>query len=366
MKNPDNVVPFPMRKLSEEKAVQALPALSTSEILVKNREGRLAQIVHVAECFPPEGVEKKGRPVLFAPGFTEGPMTLKGNLEHLAALGRETLTYGASEGISENASIYGAYLERIPDIGAKAFRKESGYLYEVRKAVALLQVVEQKNFQTSIDAIGHSEGCIYLILAALARPEKFHTLLLVNPGGMVGEDTFIALVGRAFQHIAQERYAGILDADLRNKVKEAKSERTHNFLQNIEEGGMSPRAIAVAQIETLLLYLKQEHRIHIVIAHSVDDVIFPMGKVQEASKNTKRDPKRKQRRKGEVEVLTQEEESGVKIDGFYSIRGGHNDFFLNPEVHGLLADHAFSAIEAKEGREMGVGAFPGEVLRKVA
>lgn len=293
-------------------------------------------------------------------------MTLQGNLEHLAQLGRETLTYSAPEGIPEDAPANDEYLAQTRNIGEKAFRKKSGYLYEVRKATALLKVVEQKNFETSIDAIGHSEGCIYLILAALAKPEKFHTLLLVNPGGMVGKDSLFPLVGRAFQHMKDERSAARKDPGLREKIKEAKSERTHNFLRNIEEGGMSPRAIATAQIENLLLYLKQKHGLHIVIAHSVDDVIFPMKRMQEASKNMKRDPERKRRKEGSVEVLTEEEQSGVKLDGFISLHGGHNEFFFEPEMYGLLADHVFSSVEAKEARVMNDEAVSEEEIRKVA
>lgn len=307
------------------------------------------RIIPVAECFPPKEKEKKGLPILIAPGFTEGIETLELNLEHLAERGLHALTFDAPQGISRE----GEFPIELANLGEMALHE-----YETKKALALLEVVEQKKIEGKIDAIGHSEGCIYLVLAALARPEKFRTLLLVNPGGMVGQDTFFSLISRAYDHVKQERRVAQQDPVILKRLKKGKFERRLNLAASLVEGATSPRAVACTQIEELLVILKKKG-VHIVIAHSVDDLIFPMDRVQEISAKM---AKKQDTHSGKDEEV----EEGTYLDGFYSIRGGHNDFFLNPEDHAILADHTFSAIEAKEARTSGDGLVSGDIIRKAA
>lgn len=301
-------------------------ARTESVVRVKGARGKVVQTIRVEECAPPMELRRSDIPVIVAPGFTEGPDTLRSNLQCLAQEGYATFTYDAPLGISGKSESLAALTELQQEL---KFQK-----YHVRKAAALLAVLKEKNPETKVNAIGHSEGCIYLVLAALARPKKFRTLFLENPGGMVGNDTFFALIDRAYKHKQQEKKEAMDDHLLRNMLSKASSERKKNFRQSLVRGVPAPRAIACTQIQELLLLLK-EQGVHIVIAHSVDDVIFPMDRVQEMSSLIKR-----QNADGST--------GKTYLDGFLSIPGGHNAFFLDPEIHATLASSVFSTIDARE------------------
>ncbi len=291
---------------------------TTSTVEVRNTQGIVIQTISVEEYSPSKENQKSARPVLVVPGYTEGPRTLEENQRETALLGRKAFTFDAQRGIS-NGGGDPADLLRL--------KREGFHEYEIKKAQALLKVVEQKvPGRRSVDAIGHSEGCIYLVLAALANPVPFHTLLLVNPGGMVGQDNFFSLIDRAYKHSKKEREMIQRNPDLKKVHDIGKSERVKNLTQSIMTGISAPRAIACTQIRELLVLLK-EKGVRIVIAHSVDDEIFPMDEVRKMS--------------------------AEGIDGFYSINMnlGHNGYFLDPQTHAFLAEHTFSGIEKREERE---------------
>ncbi|MBI3630948.1 MAG: alpha/beta hydrolase [Candidatus Sungbacteria bacterium] len=100
----------------------------------------------------------------------------------LAERGRRTLTVDASHGIAS---------ENIPE-SATAQGREIHDI-ELRKVAALLKTLDEKDIAQT-DIVAHSEGAIYGVMAALLRPERFRNLVLVDPAGMVGEDTQTRLV----------------------------------------------------------------------------------------------------------------------------------------------------------------------------
>lgn len=313
-----------------EKTTELIPLEKIRHVIdrvqVKNTAGETVQIIPIEERYPEKDLLVSSLPVLVAPGFTVGPKTLGPNLEYLAREGLHVLTYDAPQGVLEESESF-LRLQRSHEFNID--------IHEQRKTAALLEVIRQKGFE-KIDAIGHSEGAIYLVLAALEQPEWFRTLLLENPGGMVGEDSFFALIGRAYAHRRQEIEAIEKDDMVRNMLSIGKGERRQNLTNDILRGAASPRAIACTQIQELLFLLKKKG-VHIIIAHAVDDLIFPMDKVQEISRSMKDE--------GGNSIPGRE-----FIDGFYSIQGGHNDFIVNPRMHAILAMDAFTAITKKETR----------------
>ncbi len=323
----------------------------------------------------------KGFTVLFAPGYSAGPKSLEPFLKELAKKGTDAITYDAPSGVSGNNESSRALKEWVENMSDRDMAtKETPSAHHLNKAAALLEVVRQKNFDGKIDAIGHSEGCIYLVLAALAKPEKFHTLLLVNPGGMVGEDDFFSLIGRAFKHMMQEREDMKKNPAFRSALSSGKNERRRNLARDIFRGAVAPRAIACSQIEELLLELKNKG-IRIVIAHSEGDQIFTFDKVKELSRNKNKiyyeeGSAPTQRKDGKrvpkpYEEQTDEErfweEQGRFLDGFVALRGGHNNIMGNdPDLYAELAHGIFSGIEKREQREAMEAREQEEAIRKAA
>lgn len=252
-------------------------------------------------------------PLMIAPGFSEGPKTLEENMRYLSGWGRRVLTYDAPYGIS-------------PEVHKNSSTKkaENAQVYELGKAATLNKVLEQKEL-ARVDAVGHSEGCINLVIAALEHPERFRNLVLVNPGGMVGETSTFEFIKRVWNHFYAEKRAVNADPRMHEVKIRSEHERKHNILAEPKKSLRAARAVACSEIGDLLKALK-EQGIGISIIHSVDDAIFPMDKIQETA------------HKGQ-------------FDGFYSVKGGHNDFFLNPEPYTMLVDHALDALARKQEKE---------------
>ena len=128
-------------------------------------------------------------PLLLAPGFSEGPLTLEPNMRYFSGWGRRVVTYDAPYGV--NIEPEKEPSQNSPDSAHTA--------YELGKARTIDLVMEQRGI-TKTDGVGHSEGCINLVIAALKHPERFRNLILVNPGGMVGNTKLEELAGRIYKH----------------------------------------------------------------------------------------------------------------------------------------------------------------------
>ena len=63
--------------------------------------------------------------------------------------------------------------------------------------------------------------------------------------------------------------------------------------------------------------------IGISVIHGVDDPVFPMDKMQEIVK-------------------------ADQIDGFYSVKGDHNEIYVHPEKYIPLVDEALQSLENKK------------------
>ncbi len=257
-------------------------------------------------------IAKTDVPLLLAPGFSEGPLTLEPNMQYFSGWGRRVVTYDAPNGIG---------LDTKNTDNLHTHSGEQFTAYEMGKARTIDLVMEERNI-TKTDGVGHSEGCINLVIAALKHPEKFRNLILVNPGGMVGNTKLEDLAGRIYKHFISEKKALKANDSMKAMRESSVHERKHNLVSHPRRTIEAARAIACTEINGLLRELKSKG-IGISIIHGVDDAIFPMDKLSELAQHD-------------------------QFDGFYSVRGGHNDFFLDPEPYSMLVDHALDALEAKQ------------------
>src|SRR3989344_5316491 len=236
------------------------------------------------------------------------------NIVNLAERGRRTLAVDAPHGI-ESANIQELTTEREQEI----------HDIELRKVAALLKSLDEKGIEQT-DIVAHSEGAIYGVLAALLRPEKFRNMVLVDPAGMVGEDT----KGRLVKGVALDiglQIARIYKKLLTKEGFEAFKQSSTAAKALVEVFASNPRhtvesigVIAETQIHEILQTLK-ELGIKISIVHGVDDKFFPMERVQQQT-------------------------TTEMVDGFYSVNGTHNQLYLHPEKYTALIDTALDALEA--------------------
>lgn len=148
---------------------------------------------------------------------------------------------------------------------------------------------------------------------------------------MIGDDTKSRLVKGAALDLSlqmariykklltKEGFAAFTQANTAGKAL------AHVFASNPKHTVESVGVIAETQIHELLTTLK-ELGLKISIVHGVDDKFFPMKRVQEQT--------------------TKE-----MVDGFYSVKGTHNELYLHPEKYTALVDNALDALEALRKKE---------------
>lgn len=256
---------------------------------------------------------KTTTPAVFLKGWGTTSRIYKENLMSLAEQGRRVLVIDNPHGIeakniSEADTIEG---QNIPAV-------------ELKKVAAVLKMMDVKGLE-KVDIIAHSEGGVYGVLAAMLRPERFRNMVLVDPAGMVGEDERGRLLKGAFLDIALQ--IGRIFKRFKNMDWPALSRTLqggHEFNRVIAAGPQaaweSIGVIAESQIDELLETLKKLG-LGIVIVHGVDDKFFSMDKVQQMTDRQ-------------------------TVDGFYSVRGTHNEILVHPEKHIKLIDQALDALEA--------------------
>ena len=269
---------------------------------------------------------KSERPLLIASGYGSGsPTGVKANIAELVRLGRRTMMIEAPHGLPHTITD-----ERAAEM-PETFKRE---------IAALIPTLEKKHID-KVDAIGQSAGCIRIIMAAYLYPEKFKNIVLVDPGGMIGEDTPARLTFRFIKDAIATGFkvakrASSLSNVEREQRKETPPEFMHYVLEDRKTTMREVKDLARAEIHGLLRSVK-DHGIGISIIHGVDDAVFPMERINpDPEKNP--DPKKS--------ILLSSED----LDGFYSVRGGHAELSINPEQYTQAAERALSALEEKQER----------------
>lgn len=260
---------------------------------------------------------KTETPVLIAPGFTQGPDTLRRSILTLARGGRRVLMGYAPHGVK-------AYAD--PEISSSA--------YQTGKAMSHMETLDHQGVQ-KVDAVGHSEGALNLLIAAALHPERFRNLVLINPAGLIGDDSFLETFKRFSENKVLVKKQAAENPEIKKTDDESKRERAVNFLKNILKTYESSKSVSEAQIESLLMLVKQEG-VGVSIIHTVDDQLFPMERVQHMTERARR-------------ATGKEVKSKDLLDGFYSVQGGHNQFYLEPEKYSRVIGMALDVLEKKGG-----------------
>lgn len=249
-------------------------------------------------------------PVVMAPGWSITEVSMEIPAEALSKRGYRVLTLDHHRQIP--AEITGTEFEgqQIPSV-------------EIQKALSILEVLKGKGLD-QVDGIGYSEGGINLCLAALLSPEKFRNIVLVDPAGMIGKDSFLSLVLRFSLEESGDLLFKKMPPGDRGHLLKTLYEQAKYVLKNPSLAVREIVAISKSDITKLIQELKGRG-IGISIIQGADDKTFLMSRVQEETEKK-------------------------MVDGFYSIKGDHFNIISNSDEVMLVADQALSSLADKKER----------------
>ena len=251
--------------------------------------------------------QKDEVPVLVLPGWGATMQSFIQGMEILAEKGRRSISLDHPRKGGDIADSYNAEAEQ--------WFKEKGIAYpdlpkeELRKANTIIGLLDQKKLG-KVDVIAHSEGAINVCIAAMLHPEKFtgRTIVLYSPAGLIGKDSIFRLQkGAGATKSRTETMSEFPITEAETQYLTATKNITPDYMKaNPLRAVKELWAISQAQIENMLRYLRAIG-IKIVVIEGVDDTMFPMDKMQQ---NVKKD----------------------FVDGFLSVRGGHMQIQVHPEL----------------------------------
>jgi pimeloyl-ACP methyl ester carboxylesterase len=256
-------------------------------------------------------------PVFIMDGWGSTPAVWKENIHALVETGRRAIGVNAPHG-AESHVAPAEGVDEIPEA-------------ELRRITAFMSALDAHSVE-KISVIGHSEGGIDALLAARMYPERFRNLVLVDPGGMIGPDSFLNLSARFAYDAAKSHVTALREGTLTKQLAIG-NEVTASAVKAPILATKEVAAIARAQVVNLLREVKALG-IGIVIINGVDDKVFPMSRM--------------------TKTIHEEKEEGEDIekllDGFYSVKGGHAEFLMKAPEYTRLAEKALTALELKQKR----------------
>lgn len=207
----------------------------------------------------PENLDPEELPIVLAGGWTEGPEAFKGTMEELYTRGRWV--------ISVNHPTHGNTVEP----------KDGHPEVKLFKAANYEDVLEAKGIEKA-DVIAHSAGAGDAAVWALLS-KRVRNMVLANPEGVIGEDSFPRLSGRfapklgrslATAPINKAALRGVLHSSLGGRPHPAKLKRLWNEVMAIS------RADLKGSISTLRA---KGHKIGVLQSNA--DPVFPAKRIAE-------------------------------------------------------------------------------------
>jgi pimeloyl-ACP methyl ester carboxylesterase len=247
------------------------------------------------------------RPVILVPGWGGTPEMYRSNILILARLGRRTLAIKAPDGCEYPLPL-------------QCWNSTS--TAQLKRTGALMKALDVKQIQVA-DAVGHSEGCLDIAFAAYLFPQRFRNFVLIDPAGFAGHDRAWRLAARFLTDAVGSYFDSISDAKLRRPLFRATREIAHSFLQNPIRSAREIGSMSTLRGPDLLRQIRRTG-IRSSIIHGVGDGTFPMDRVQGAVKSD-------------------------MVDGFFSVKGRHGQFQLEPDAYTRLAHFALTAMDSKNG-----------------
>ncbi|MDB5237957.1 MAG: hypothetical protein JWM46_227 [Candidatus Kaiserbacteria bacterium] len=262
---------------------------------------------------------------LVAPGFNASIHTNSPMLEMLADNDRRVLSLNQPREASEIGNLSLNEWEKIASFPRS----------ELQKASNLLELLDKKDVSEKVNVLAFSEGALNTLLAAYLRPEKFNSIVLSAPAGLIGSDNLISLALRYRSQAQTDNSIGIpsrkdfvsqfpeLAAQEQAMIdhiaaawKDDEVEAGKHKLASIKD----LLALSTMQIDDLVAFARTAG-IKVAVIAGVDDQAFP------AETMAKRLPK-------------------DSLDGFLSVRAAHG-----PQYSARIVNYLFDLLNAKREKE---------------
>lgn len=267
----------------------------------------------------------KRPPILVAPGFSASIHTNAPMLEMFAKEARV---------LSLDHPHTGNVLEGLTD---EDFEKAAGQFLrsQMRKTSNILELLDKKGVNEKVNCLAFSEGAINTMIAAYLRPEKFNSIILSAPAGLIGKDNLFSLMTRFRAQGRTDETIGIPSREnFASQFPElaaeedAMIEHIARTWKDDAEAAMEHKArtladlwaIATTRIDDLILFARAAG-IKVAVISGVDDQVFP------------------------IQRLAKDLPPG-SLDGFLSVRGAHG-----PHYSARIVTHLFDLLNQKRQKE---------------
>lgn len=271
---------------------------------------------------------KTNTPLFVAPGWAATPNFLRENIVGLAEQGRRVLSIDSPHGVevADKKKNYGRIIFPYgfdPNERATAISREEMDEVQLKKIEAFMRVLEEKGID-QVDVVAHSEAGINMILAAGVHPEKIRNIILVDPGGLTGQESPVNLATKfawdSAKSIISEMKHRRIGVEFYKRMMRAGQEIAKSVAKDPISSFKEILAIARTQTPEVIKELRNLGK-QIRVVHATDDQTFSADKL--------------------VENLGPD-----TVDEIELVKGSHGELAMNPEVMNRLLDEKLDAMEA--------------------
>lgn len=235
-------------------------------------------------------------PVVLVPGWAITRRTLEPAAEELAQRGRRVLALESRRS------------------GADGVAAKDGL---TRAADATL-IAARLGGQPHVDAVAQSAGAHAALLAAQSQPQRFRSIVLVDPAGLQGAEDFCSLALRFHAHIAGNIRRAVHAPEQRRRALGYQHQGAL-WIARAPVGALRDAAALAALDLRPLLLEAQSNGIRIGIIHGAVDSLMPMAGVQS--------------------TVTR-----AYCDLFLSVQGEHHELFIQAERYAGAASIALDLL----------------------
>jgi pimeloyl-ACP methyl ester carboxylesterase len=265
-------------------------------------------------------------PVIIAPGWGNTAIAMRKSLETFGRKGRRAITFD----------------HRREQSLSSISKDQNEQTETLQRAFEILAVLKQQEIEGPVNGMGYSEGGIDILLAAKIEPERFKRIVLVAPGGMMGEDNKWKLAGRFIKGAIKDGLSTVVKPETLIPVMRYTKELAKYLGKNPAMAYREVSAIAQSDITVLVKELT-DMGISVDFICGSDDKAFPM-----YSENDDGTLAEKTVQKQAGRIYKEQRGMGKEANiGFYSVKGGHGELMLYPDKYTAVAEEAYRARENK-------------------
>lgn len=198
----------------------------------------------------------------------------------------------------------------------------------------MLTLLNEKGVE-QVDIVAHSGSAITSANFALQHPEKVRNLVLLNPGGLMGETTTPDFMRRVSRHLTQTSLHPVSNLQVTKKLMRGEKAAIKYVTTQPATAVQEMLAISKAEIHDTLSALHNQG-VGVAIVATEDDKLFPARELRGVIPT----PQEKQ-------TYSTSPNREVQLDAVISIPGIHNELYTRPNNFMQGVDRLLTVLETK-------------------